>query len=159
MNSKLKILTVLLILSMTTAVAQAQVPPDIEASLKKIGQIVDPPCTAKLYRPMMPKNDYNTYWPAGAAAPVDLKEPLYPGVALARDVKFGANAKDLIDIFSPEKGGGNRTVLIYVPGGAGNKIEQQDREGERVLRQHRTMGRQEQYDRRHDAAPSRSGLG
>ncbi len=128
MNSKLKILTLLLILSMTTAVAQAQVPPDIEASLKKIGQIVDPPCTAKLYRPMMPKNDYNTYWPAGAAGPVDLKEPLYPGVALARDVKFGANAKDLIDIFSPEKGGGNRTVLIYVPGGAGNKLEQQDRE-------------------------------
>src|SRR5262249_31121242 len=34
----------------------------------------------------------------------------------------------VIDIFSPEKGGGNRTVLIYVPGGAGNKIEQQDRE-------------------------------
>ena len=54
--------------------------------MKKIGQIVDPPCTAKLYRPMMPKNDYNTYWPAGAAGPVDLKEPLYPGVALARDV-------------------------------------------------------------------------
>src|SRR5438105_2559309 len=129
MKSKLKSLTVLLVLAMTTALAHAQVPPDIEASLKKIGQIVDPPCTAKLYRPMMPKNDYNTYWPVGAAAPVDLKEPLYPGVALARDVKFGPNAKDVIDIFSPAKGGGNRTVLIYVPGGAGNKIEQQDREG------------------------------
>src|SRR5215467_1252280 len=110
------------------ATAQAQVPPDIEAGLRKIGQIVDPPCTAKLYRPMMPKNDYNTYWPVGTSGPADLKTPLYPGVALARDVKFGPNAKDLVDIFSPEKGGGNRTVLIYVPGGAGNKIEQQDRE-------------------------------
>jgi triacylglycerol lipase len=117
----------LLVVLMTAAVAEAQVPPDIEASLKKIGQIVDPPCTAKLYRPLMPKNDYNTYWPVGASGP-EFKEALYPGVVLARDVKFGPNAKDVIDIFAPEKGGGNRTVLIYVPGGAGNKIEQQDRE-------------------------------
>ncbi len=107
--------------------AQAQVPPDIEAGLRKIGQIVDPPCTAKLYRPLMPKNDYNTYWPVGTPAPTNLM-PLYPGVKLARDVSFGSNPKDLIDIFSPEKGGGNRTVLIYVPGGAGNKIEQQNHE-------------------------------
>jgi triacylglycerol lipase len=122
------VLTGVVIACCSTGIAQAQVPPEIEASLRKIGQIVDPPCTAKLYRPLMPKNDYNTYWPAGAEGPAVLKEPLYPGVALARDVKFGTNAKDLIDIFSPEKGGGNRTVLIYVPGGAGNKLEQQDRE-------------------------------
>jgi len=111
----------------SSGIAQAQVPPDIEAALRKIGQIVDPPCTAKLYRPLMPKNDYNTYWPVGASKPSGVT-PLYPGVTLARDVSFGTNPKDLIDIFSPEKGGGNRTVLIYVPGGAGNKIEQQDRE-------------------------------
>src|SRR5437667_10945821 len=97
--------------------AQAQVPPDIEDALRKIGQIVDPPCTAKLYRPLMPKNDYNTYWPVGASAHVNVTEPLYPGVTLARDVSFGPNPKDLIDVFSPAKGGGNRTVLIYVPGG------------------------------------------
>jgi hypothetical protein len=108
--------------------AQAQVPPDIEAGLKKIGQIVDPACTAKLYRPLMPKNDYNTYWPLGASAPASTAQ-LYPGVTLARDVSFGPNPKDLVDIFSPEKGGGSRTVLIYVPGGQGNKIEQQAREG------------------------------
>src|SRR5499426_4431227 len=96
------------------ATAQAQVPPDIEAALRKIGQIVDPPCTAKLYRPLMPKNDYNTYWPPSAPAPTNLM-PLYPGVKLARDVSFGSHGKDLIDIFSPEKAGSNRTVLIYVP--------------------------------------------
>jgi triacylglycerol lipase len=107
--------------------APAQVPPDIEAALRKIGQIVDPPCTAKLYRPLMPRNDYNTYWPPGAPAPTNLT-PLYPGIRLARDVSFGPHAKDVIDIFSPEKGTGNRPVLIYVPGGAGNKIEQQNRE-------------------------------
>src|SRR5439155_17850536 len=109
------------------SMAQAQVPPDIEAGLRKIGQIVDPPCTAKLYRPLKPKNDYNTYWPPGAPAPTNLM-PLYPGVKLSRDVSFGPHQKDLIDIFSPDKGASNRTVLIYVPGGAGNKIEQQDRE-------------------------------
>jgi triacylglycerol lipase len=113
---------------LVAATAYAQVPPDIEAGLIKIGQIVDPQCTAKLYRPLMPKNDYNTYWPPGAAAPTNLA-PLYPGVKLNRDVSFGSHPKDLIDVFSPEAGGSNRPVLIYIPGGAGNKIEQQSRDG------------------------------
>ncbi len=123
----IRVAAVVIWIAYATSGAQAQVPPEIEAALRKIGQIVDPPCTAKLYRPLMPKNDYNTYWPAGAAAPTNLV-PLYPGVKLGRDVSFGAHPKDLIDIFSPEKGAGNRTVLIYLPGGGGNKIEQQDRE-------------------------------
>ena len=110
------------------AVAQAQVPANIEAQLRKIGQIVDPACTAKLYWPLMPKNDYDTYWPPDAAAPV-LKVELYPGITIARDQSFGPNPKDLVDVFTADKGGGNRPVLIYVPGGAGNKIEQQVREG------------------------------
>jgi len=107
--------------------AEAQVPPDIATGLRKIGQIVDPACTAKLYRPLMPKNDYNSYWPVGASAPANVGQ-LYPGVTIARDVSFGPHSKDLLDIFSPAKGAGDRTVLIYVPGGGGNKIEQQDRE-------------------------------
>jgi len=104
-------------LMIAACAANAQVPPDIEAGLKKIGQIVDPPCTAKLYRPLMPANDINSN-----------VTPLYPGIAIARDVSFGPNAKDVLDVFSPEKGKGNRPVLMYVAGGAGNKIEQQDRE-------------------------------
>src|SRR3954449_13491118 len=111
-----------------TSIASGQVPSDIEAGLRKIGQIVDPACTARLYRPLMPKNDYNTYWPPDAAAAVFTAQ-LYPGVTIARDQSFGPNPKDLVDIFTPDKGGGNRPILIYVPGGAGNKIEQQDREG------------------------------
>src|SRR5947199_5629240 len=98
-----------LILSMA-ATAQAQVPPDIEAGLRKIGQIVDPACTAKLYRPLMPKNDFNTYWPPEASAPT-FSGQLYPGVSLARDVSFGPNPKDVIDVFSPEKGGGKRPIF------------------------------------------------
>ncbi len=97
--------------------AHAQVPPDIEASLRKIGPIVDPACTAKLYRPMMPANDVNSN-----------VTPLYPGVSITRDVSFGPNPKDVVDIFSGDKGRENRTVLMYIPGGAGNKIEQQNKE-------------------------------
>src|ERR1700719_3870032 len=86
------------------ALAQAQVPADIAASLKEMGPVVNPAGTAKLYRPLQPK------------------EP-YPGVKVARNVSFGPDARNVIDIFSPAKGG-SRPVLIYVAGGAGNKIEQ-----------------------------------
>ena len=123
----------LLILGATLIVAvpaAAQVPPNVEAELQKIGQIVDPACTAKLYRPLMPKNDFNTYWPPDAPQPVTSSPgaALYPGVTIVRDQSFGPNPKDVLDIFVGEKGGKSRPVLIYVAGGAGNKIEQQVRE-------------------------------
>jgi hypothetical protein len=102
---------------LAVGIVQAQVPSDIEAGLQKIGQIVDPGCTAKLYRPLMPANDINSS-----------VTPLYPSVTVARDVSFGPNPKDLVDILTGAKGGNSRTVLIYVPGGAGNKIEQQVKE-------------------------------
>ena len=112
---------------LTTVVAgtlQAQVPPAVEAELVKMGRVVDPGCTGKLYRPLFDKNDYNTYWPVVAAMPnKDIK--LYKGSTVLRDVSYGPQAKDLIDIFVPDKGKDKRTVLIFVPGGAGNKIEQQ----------------------------------
>jgi pimeloyl-ACP methyl ester carboxylesterase len=108
--------------------ASAQVPEDIYQGLLKIGQIVDPACTAKLYRPLMPTADYNTYWAPGAAAPDPSKAKLYPGVTITRDQKFGPHDKDLIDIFVGDTGGGNRPVIMWVPGGGGNKIEQQVRE-------------------------------
>src|SRR6185295_11994506 len=70
------------------------------------------------------KNDYNTYWPVDAAMP-NKTIKLYPGVTVMRDVSYGPQPKDLIDIFVPDKSGTNRTVFIFIPGGAGNKIEQQ----------------------------------
>ncbi len=111
-----------------TAFAQAQVPEPLYQKLKAIGQVVDVSCTAKLYRPMMPANDYNTWWAPGAAAPDPSKAKLYPGVTIVRDQSFGPNAKDVVDVFYGDKGPENRPVFIYVSGGAGNKIEQQDRE-------------------------------
>src|SRR5437762_11549650 len=94
-----------LILIFSVGAAQAQVPADIEAGLRKIGRIVDPSCTAKLYRPLMPNNDISS----GVT-------PLYSGITIARDVSFGPDSKDIIDIFTADRGGENRTVLIFVPG-------------------------------------------
>jgi hypothetical protein len=105
------------VLALAGATASAQVPADIEAGLVKMGHIVDPPCTAKLYRPLMPANDITTS-----------AQPTYPGITVVRDASFGPNPKDVVDIFSADKGPASRPVLIYVPGGAGNKIELQDRE-------------------------------
>jgi Carboxylesterase family len=104
-------------ISLGHGAAQGQVPANIESELVKMGHIVDPPCTAKLYRPLMPANDINSD-----------ATPLYPGVTVLRDQSFGPNPRDVVDIFTADKGPASRTVLIYVPGGVGNKIELQDKE-------------------------------
>jgi len=109
---------IFLILGLFAAGAlEAQVPPSIESELVKMGHIVDPPCTAKLYRSLMPANDINSH-----------VTPLYSGITVVRDQSFGPNPRDVVDIFSADKGPASRTVLIYVPGGVGNKIELQDKE-------------------------------
>ena len=88
------------------SLAQAQVPPDIAKKLKETGPVVDPPGTAKLYRPLQP------------SAP-------YPGVKVLRDQSYGWHARHVLDVFEPAgEPGTPRPVLIYVAGGGGNKIEQ-----------------------------------
>ena len=81
---------------------QAEIPADIAAKLVAIGRIVDPPNTGKLYKAL------------------HQSEP-YKGVAVTRDISFGPDPKNVLDAFIPEKGGGNRPVLLFVSGGAGNK--------------------------------------
>jgi hypothetical protein len=112
-----------------TLPANAQVPPDIEAKLLKIGPIVDPACTAKIYRPLMPPQEVaDQYLEMEKTGKPSNQVPLYPGITIERDVSFGPDPKDVVDIFHAEKGPASRTVLIYVPGGPGNKIELQDKE-------------------------------
>jgi len=84
------------------AASQAEVPPEIAKQLVNIGRGVCVPETAQIYRPLHPN-------------------PPYKGVSIARDISFGPDAKNVLDVFAPEKGGGSRPVLIYVSGGAGNK--------------------------------------
>ena len=97
------------VLGLAVNIGHAQPPTDIESALVKIGPIVDPVCTAKLYRPLMPKNDINS-----------TVTPLYPGITVARDVSFGPDPMDIVDVFSADKGPDSRPVLLYVPGGAAN---------------------------------------
>ena len=100
-----------------SGLVSADVPPTIEAGLRKIGPIVDPACTAKLYRPLMPAKDITS----GDPNP-------YPGVRVLRNQSFGQDPKDVVDIFAGDKGPASRDVLIYVPGGGGDKIEIQNKE-------------------------------
>jgi acetyl esterase/lipase len=94
----------LLLTMMLAGAAFGQVPPAVAKQLVNIGRGVCVPQTSEVYRPMHPN-------------------PPYAGLTIARDQKFGPNAQDVADVFWAEKGGGNRTVLIYVPGGAGNKLQ------------------------------------
>jgi len=95
--------TCVLVLAVGAAgVTPAAVPPDIAKELVNIGRGVCVPETAQIYRPLHPN-------------------PPYTGVQIARDISFGPDAKDVLDVFAPEKGGGSRPVLLYVSGGAGNK--------------------------------------
>jgi triacylglycerol lipase len=84
--------------------AQAQVPPDIAKQLVEIGRGVCVPETAKIYRPLH-------------------ANPPYKGISFTRDISFGPDPKDLLDVAVGEKGGGSRPVLIYISGGAGNKLQ------------------------------------
>jgi hypothetical protein len=95
-------LCVAAILVLITATSPAAVAPDVAKQLVNIGRGVCVPETAQVYAPMHPK-------------------PPYKGVTIMRDISFGPDPKDVLDVFSAEKGGGNRPVLIYVSGGAGNK--------------------------------------
>ena len=88
----------------TASLSFSQVPSDIAAKLVDMGRNVCPADTAALYRKFQPS-------------------PPYPGVKVTRDISYGSDPRMVMDVFTAEKGGGNRTVLVYVSGGAGNKIE------------------------------------
>jgi triacylglycerol lipase len=85
-------------LALSASAAQAQVPPDIAAKLKAIGPKIDLAVGA-LY------------------APLQAKEP-YAGVAVRRDVAYGSDPLQKLDVFSPQaKAAKPRPVLLFVHGG------------------------------------------
>jgi acetyl esterase/lipase len=86
-------------------IALAQMPSDIAQKIAALGRVVDPENTGKIY------------------APLQEKEP-YAGVKVMRDVKYGSDARNVVDIFVPETGAAGRPVLMFVHGGGmirGNK--------------------------------------
>ena len=117
----------------------AQVPPDIATKLIAIGRGVCVPETAELYAPLQPK-------------------PPYAGVKFTRDVSFGPDAKNVLDVAEPEKGGGSRPVLDLSFGrGRQQATGWSERRG--FLRQHHGLGGEERHGRSEHAAPWRRGVG
>src|SRR5688500_13107512 len=123
----MKIFGIILINALAAAATiLAQMPPDIAAQLRQIGPVVDPVGTAMIYQPLQPKAPYR-------------------GVTVTRDLSYGADARQIMDIFVPAAAiaapappsvapavtvppapppiAVPRPVLIFVSGGAGNKVE------------------------------------
>src|SRR5262245_54898052 len=93
---------VVIAIAFAAATLDAQVPPEIAAQLRQIGTGVCVTETAKIYRPLQPK------------AP--------SGVTVMRNISYAQDPRTVMDVFAPEKGGGNRPVLVFVSGGGGDKI-------------------------------------
>ena len=74
------------------------IPPAIEAKLREIGARIDGKTTGEIYAPLQPK------------------EP-YQNVSLTRDVKYGPDERNVLDVFtSPDKGTG-KPVVVFIHGG------------------------------------------
>jgi acetyl esterase/lipase len=81
--------------------ATARVPPDIAAVLRRIGPIVDVANTRPLYEPLFAAQ----------------REP-YTNVTVARDLSYGADPLNTLDIFAPQSAPKvPRTVVLYLHGG------------------------------------------
>lgn len=82
--------------------AAAQIPADVQARMREIGRVVAPVDTAKLYRPMFGPDLMN-------------------GVTAVRDVAFGTDPKQTLNVYKPAAAATGRPVLVFVPGGMGAK--------------------------------------
>jgi triacylglycerol lipase len=99
-----QIAVVILTVVFLTTAAHAQVTPNIAAQLRELGPSVCVPETAKIYKPLL------------------LDKPPYKGITVVRNISYLPDPRTVMDVFAPEKGGGKRPVLIYIPGGNGDKL-------------------------------------
>jgi triacylglycerol lipase len=108
---KLKMSAGVLLASITLASAAtapqvlAQVPPELKTRITDIGRVVNPAATAAIYAP--------------------LHVGIPDGITAKRDIAYGPSPRNVLDVFSPPPTTRfTRPVLIFVPGGRGDKIEQ-----------------------------------
>ena len=102
--------------------------PTSSTKIAAIGRVVDAQKTGEIYTPLQEK------------------EP-YAGIKVARDVKYGPDPRNIVDVFTAEGATGARPVLMFVHGGGlirGNKRTP----GSAVLRQHHAVGRAQRHGRR-----------
>lgn len=100
MTNKAKIhLLAGVVMAACSATALAQVPPDIAAANRAIGKTTDVAGTAKLYGPLAAK-------------------PPYREAAVTRDVAYGPDERNKLDIFQPAAAPrGRLPVVIHLSGG------------------------------------------
>ncbi len=81
-------------------IAGAQVPADVAAQLRALGRVVDTEHTGAIYAPLQP-------------------QPPFAGVAFERDLKYGPDPKENLDVARPTAAASApRPVLVFVHGGA-----------------------------------------
>ncbi len=73
-------------------------PRDVAEKIRAIGPVIDPPATAAVYGPLQEKEPYS-------------------GVRVSRDIKYGPDPRQALDLFVPESAGSARPVFIFVHGG------------------------------------------
>ena len=85
---------------MMAGAALAQVPPDVAAKLREIGPKIEVKETGALFAALLPK---------------DFAE----GVKIERDLHYGTDAKQTLDVFTAAQGGAApKPIMIFVHGGA-----------------------------------------
>lgn len=89
-----------LLVSLVSAGALAQVPADLAAANRAIGKVNDLPASVRAYAPLAEKAPYS-------------------GAKVTRDLSYGPDPKNLLDVFQPTTGPGAKPVLIYISGGDG----------------------------------------
>ena len=78
--------------------AAAQVPPDIAAKIRAAGQAMDPIAAGALYRPLFAHETYQ-------------------GLTVTRDIAYGNDPLQKLDLYVPEGAKGPLPVLLFVHGG------------------------------------------
>nr|WP_316639830.1 alpha/beta hydrolase [uncultured Roseateles sp.] len=90
-----------LVLSLAGSLASAQMPPDLAQQLIAIGPVINPAATAALYAPRIAE-----------------KEP-YVNLRVERDIAYGPDERNLLDVFAPAGDDGKaKPVIVFVHGGA-----------------------------------------
>lgn len=102
MPAKRRLANLLAVLALASAAAPAlaDVPPNIEVELRKMGRVVAPEPTAVFYDALEQK-------------------PPYTGVQVTRDIAYAAGPKEVLDVFAPAKRAqAPAPVILFVHGGA-----------------------------------------
>jgi hypothetical protein len=74
-------------------------PQELAQQLQKIGRVINPVATSALYKPRV------------------VEYPPYVGVIVERDIKYGIDERNLLDIFKPVDQVAAKPVLLFVHSG------------------------------------------